>query len=131
MKIQIKFFEKDFIKAIGAGIYEVTMIYNNTETSLYIGESVFVLIRCATHLFNVKKNPNYFGFTDETIEDEKIELRFSLLESEDDMQIRKQKEKIYIQTNEPKLQSGISDRMKAIDDKIQEITYLLESKMGE
>lgn len=50
MKINIEFFKNDFIDAIGAGVYEIKAIYNNKDIkSVYIGESVFVLVRCATH----------------------------------------------------------------------------------
>ena len=54
MKIQTKidFFSSNFIEAIGAGVYKVSVINANGDIApLYIGESVFVLVRCATHLF--------------------------------------------------------------------------------
>lgn len=81
MKINIDFFNNNFINAIGAGIYEVTMKFNNKDTSLYIGESVSVLVRCATHLYKIKNNPNYFGFDSKSIEYDEITIIFSLLES--------------------------------------------------
>lgn len=127
MKINIDFFSNNFVNAIGAGIYEVTMNFNNKDTSLYIGESVFIFVRCAIHLYKIKNNPNYFGFDSESIENDKITLIFSLLKSENDTQKRKQTEKIYIKEKAPKLQSGISDKMKNTDDKINEIINLLKS----
>lgn len=56
MKIKVKFFEKDFISAIGAGIYRVSLVLGEKKSVLYIGESVFVLVRCATHLFELKRD---------------------------------------------------------------------------
>ena len=46
MKIKIDFFNKNIIDAIGAGIYQVSIMNNGKEEVLYIGESVFVLVRC-------------------------------------------------------------------------------------
>lgn len=128
MKIKIDFFSDNFVDAIGAGIYEVSMCYNNENISLYVGESVFVLVRCATHLFEFKKEPCYFGFKNEDVENENITLKFSLLEKEEDTAERKKREKAYIKEKAPKLQTGISDRMKKIDDKIIEIEKILRNE---
>lgn len=72
MKIKIDFFNENIIDAIGAGIYQVSIMNNGKEEVLYIGESVFVLVRCGAHLFELKKTPEYFGFNDETINNENI-----------------------------------------------------------
>lgn len=125
MNTEIDFFNGNISAAIGAGIYGVYFINAGNEELLYVGESVFVLIRCATHLFNFKKNPEYFGFKKEYTQRSDIKLSFRLIKQVDDMKERKKLEKELIKTLNPKLQSGISDRMKNIDDKIVEITNLL------
>lgn len=126
MKIKIDFFNEKIIDAINAGIYQVSARHNGKEEILYIGESVFVLVRCGAHLFELKKKPEYFGFNDETINNEKITLKFELLEAVDDMVDRKHREKELIQEKNPMLQSGISDRMKSVEEKIQALTAFLE-----
>ena len=50
MKININFFHDDFINAIGAGIYEIIVSVGEKSKSLYIGESVYVMVRCSEHL---------------------------------------------------------------------------------
>lgn len=125
MKLKIEFFKEDLVDAIGAGIYEIDVYHNGKIETLYIGESIFVLVRCASHLFNMVKNPSYFGFTDNTIENSDITLNFHLLEQENDMKIRKQKEKQYIANKSPISQSGISDRQKNREQKIEALTNFL------
>ena len=121
MKIKIDFFNKNIIGAIGAGIYQVSIMNNGKEEVLYIGESVFVLVRCGSHLFELKKN-------DETINNENIILKFELLEAISNMADRKHKEKELIQKKKPILQSGISDRMKSVEEKVQALTAFLEGE---
>ena len=89
MKIQIEFFKDKLVESIGAGIYEIDVCKDKKTEVLYIGESVFVLVRCASHLYELKKNPNYFGFTEKTVENPEIKLIFHLLEQVDDTQKRK------------------------------------------
>ena len=125
MNIDIDFFRENISATIGAGIYGVSIINSGNEELLYIGESVFVLVRCATHLFNFKKNPAYFGFKDNQLERNDIKLSFRLLKQVDNTTERKCLEKELIKVLEPKLQNGISDRMKTIDEKIEEITSFL------
>ena len=120
MKIKIDFFNKNIIGAIGAGIYQVSIMNN--------GKSVFVLVRCGSHLFELKKTPEYFGFNDETINNENIILKFELLEAISNMADRKHKEKELIQKKKPILQSGISDRMKSVEEKVQALTAFLEGE---
>ena len=127
MKINIQFFQNDFIKAIGAGIYEISVIHNNISKTLYIGESVFVLVRCATHLFELKRNPNYLGFTSDSINNSNITLVFSLIESNNDKYARKRREKEIIKQKQPISQNGISDRQKNIKDKNEAMKQFLES----
>lgn len=127
MKLNIEFFINNFIDAIGAGIYKITVKHHNKEELLYIGESVFVLVRCATHLFKFKKDPNYLGFTHESVQDEDITLKLELIETCSNTEIRKKKEKEYIKKYRPKMQSGVSDRMRPIEEKIEVLTNFLSS----
>lgn len=123
MNIKVKFFENKFVEAIGAGIYGISVQTNTTKDKelLYVGESVFVLVRCATHLYEIVKGNGYLGFTQEMIEGNNITLIFELLFSEPDKKRRKIKEKEVIRNKHPKMQSEISDRVKPIEDMIAEM----------
>jgi len=126
MNIQIEFFKQDLVESIGAGIYEIDVCKNGKTEVLYIGESVFVLVRCASHLYNLKKNPHYLGFTEKTIENCGITLIFHLLENVNDTQKRKKLEKEIINIKKPLSQSGIGDRQKNVEEKILALTNFLE-----
>lgn len=89
MKIKVIFFNDQLIDAIGAGIYKIIICKDERERILYIGESVFVLVRCAQHLFELNKKPEYFGFTDNTIDAPEILLKFQLVDSVADKKERK------------------------------------------
>lgn len=132
MKISIDFFKNNFIDAIGAGVYEIEIVYGNKETeSVYIGESVFVLVRCAAHLYELKKNPQYFGFTEKTIDDENITLRFNLLElpadkNRDKKADRKAFEVGQIKVKNPTSQSGRSDYQKELEERINALNEFID-----
>lgn len=126
MRIKIDFFNEKMIDAIGAGIYQVSVKHNGMDEVLYIGESVFVLVRCGAHLFELKNKPEYFGFNDDSINNEDIALKFELLENIDDKKKRKHREKELIKEKNPIMQSGISDRMKTVEEKVQALTTFLE-----
>jgi hypothetical protein len=125
MKIVVSFFDNKIIEAIGGGIYKISIEREGEQKVLYIGESFSMLIRCAMHLYSLSISPGYFGFTDETIERSDIAIIVEVLEEEKYKQIRKQKEKQYIKDNEPITQSGISDRMKSVEDKIAALEEFL------
>ncbi len=125
MNIKVKFFEDKFVEAIGAGIYEIYVKIDSKEELLYIGESVFVLVRCATHLYEIAKGKGYLGFTKEMIENNNITLVFKLLTIEPDTTKRKTKEKEIIKAKQPVMQSGISDRVKSIEGMISELKDFL------
>lgn len=128
MNIKVKFFEDKFVDAIGAGIYGIYVQTDGKEELLYVGESVFVLIRCATHLYEIVKGNGYLGFKKEMMNDKTFTLIFKLLFSEPDTKKRKSKEKEIIRDKHPRMQSGISDRIKSIEEMIREMTdYLNES----
>lgn len=127
MNIKIEFFQSDLIQAIGAGIYEVSVYNNHQSEIIYIGESVFVLVRCASHLYELNKKPEYYGFTEETIQDSSITLKFRLIEKIDNKILRRKREIELIKEKKPLSQSGISDRQKSVEDKILALTSFLNS----
>lgn len=128
MHIKIDFFQNDFIQAIGAGVYEISIQKDNKSSVLYIGESVFVLVRCASHLYELKKNPEYFGFTHETITDPSITLRFRLLKQLDNKGERKKEELNLIKKIQPLTQRGVNDYQKKIGKKVSALTRFLTYK---
>ena len=109
MNIKVKFFEEDIVEAIGAGVYQIDIEIDSKSEPLYIGESVFVLVRCATHLYEFKKNPEYLGITKDKIKDDNIILKFNLIELEGDKAKRKDREVKLIKERKPLTQSGVSD----------------------
>lgn len=120
MKIKVNFFNEDLIKANGAGIYEIDITYNGRTAPLYIGESVYVLVRCASLLYNLENVDGYMGFNKDQLNDPDIALTFSLLKQVDDSVIRKKEEKEYIKIRKPISQSGKSDYQKDHMDKALE-----------
>lgn len=121
------FFNDQLIDVIGAGIYKIIICKDERERILYIGESVFVLVRCAQHLFELNKKPEYFGFTDNTIDDPEILLKFQLVDSVADKKDRKMKEKYLIDSEKPLVQSGIKDYMKRKNDKIDSVNGFINN----
>lgn len=121
MNINIEFFKDQINEAIGAGIYQIDICRGDNIEPLYIGESKTVLMRCSAHLYELKKEPCYLGFSEETISDSSITLRFTLLECVEDSAERKKREKEYVAERKPISQSGISDRQKSVEDKINSI----------
>lgn len=104
-------------RAISGGVYKVDLINNEKSTPLclYIGESVWMASRCGRHLYALMNNPNYFGLTDENMNDVSLTLRFSVVE-EIDVE-KKNNEKIYkgkeldaIVKYKPLTQGGTSDK---------------------
>lgn len=130
MNITIEFFQNDLIQAIGAGIYEISVTKNDQSEVLYIGESVFVIVRCASHLYELNKNPKYFGFTSKTINDPSIKLKFRLIEKNNEKVLRKKKELELIKEKKPLTQSGINDYQKSVEDKIFALTEFLDTSLN-
>ena len=124
MNIEVKFFEGSLTKAIGAGIYGIYAEHNGKKDLLYIGESVFVLVRCATHLYEIAKGIGYLGFTKEKLDDD-VTIVFEWLSEERNRGIRKVKEKEKIKNMHPIMQSGISDRVKSVEEMIDALVNLL------
>ena len=125
MNFKVEFFENKFTDAIGAGIYSISVRTGDKEELLYIGESVFVLVRCATHLYEISKGEGYLGFNKESLEREDITLVFKLIDQEQDKAKRVSRETAYVKELNPRLQSGIKDRVKPVEEMIEEMTRLL------
>ncbi|HFR3672457.1 TPA: hypothetical protein ACHVEW_002259, partial [Streptococcus suis] len=83
-------------------------------------------IRCAQHLYQLRKNPLYFGMNDEILRSQNLILAFEVLHEEVKMGIRRNKEKEYIKNIAPLLQSGLSDRMLPISRKKEAVANFLE-----
>ena len=128
MKFKVSFFEERFVDAIGAGIYSISLRTGQGEQLLYIGESVFVLVRCAILLYEISKGKGYLGFKKDYLEREDITLVFRLIEVEQDKAERVSRETAYVKELEPKMQSGIKDRVKSVEDMISEMTHLLDQE---
>lgn len=130
MKIKVKFFEDDFIEAINGGVYEIYLKEgDNKEELLYIGESVFVLVRCATHLFEISKGIGYLGFDEKNIEDDNVTLIFKLYKSENDKRKRKEIELKLIEQRGTALQSGLKDWVKSVDEMIEKVAELINRRV--
>lgn len=125
MNIKVQFFEDSLVNAVGAGVYQ---IYAKTETKeelFYVGESVFVLVRCAAHLYEISKGKGYLGFTKEKIENDNITLIFKLYNNVENKADRIKLENELIDTENPRMQSGIKDRLKPVEAMIEELTNFL------
>lgn len=122
LNIKVKFFEGSIIEALEGGIYQINMQVKNDQSEekekvLYIGQSYCRLIRGATHLYKLCRKPEYFGFTDEMLQDNKITLKFSCLDFPTNMKMvnqgdRRRAETKYVKTNHPLLQNGWGDRIR-------------------
>ncbi|HEM5121825.1 TPA: hypothetical protein U1629_001591 [Streptococcus suis] len=127
MNLQVQFFQNDVIKAIKGGVYQISLQKVDGERRvLYIGESFSMLIRCAQHLYQLRKYPEYLGMTTEILRDQNLILMFEILELEEAMGVRRNKEKEYIKKCTPLLQSGLSDRMLSIPRKKEAVANFLE-----
>lgn len=122
--MKVEFFNDKLVEAIGAGIYGIYL--NNKRNLLYIGESVFVMARCSAHLYEIQKGTGYLGFTNEINNNDNFTLIFDLLDSISDTESRKKREKELIKSLEPKQQSGISDRVKSVEEMMENLKNLLD-----
>ena len=123
MSLKVKFFEDNLVDAIGAGVYEIYKENSYGEDLLHVGESVFILVRCAGHLYEIRKG--YLGLKKEMLDNEDITLTFRLNSLEDDKNKRQKIELDTIHKKKPKMQSGIKDRVKSVEEMIEEMTKLL------
>ena len=122
--MKVEFFNDKLVEAIGAGIYGIYL--NNRKNLLYIGESVFAMARCSAYLYEIQKGIGYLGFTNEINNNDDFTLIFDLLDSISDTESRKKREKELIQNLAPKQQSGISDRVKSVEEMMENLKKLLD-----
>lgn len=125
MKIKVEFFKDQIIDSIDAGVYEVILSYGDNKCTLYIGESVHVLVRSAIHLYRLKINPSYFGFTDTTINNQNLKLSFKLLKKVKDKSSRKAIELEYIKLNKPITQNDSNDKQLSKVGRIEAVNKFL------
>ena len=126
MNIKVHFFEDRLVDAVGAGVYEIYAKTDNKEELFYVGESVFVLVRCATHLYEISKGKGYLGFTEEMIKKYNITLVFKLYDNISIKTDRVKTENHLITIKNPRMQSGIKDRVKPIENMIDELIHFLD-----
>ncbi len=126
MSLKVEFFQDDLVDAVGAGIYEIYVKKDDKLQLIYVGESVFVLVRCGTHLYEIKKGKGYLGFTKDFLDNYEIELVFKLNSLEADRTKRKANEKEIIKEKNPLQQSGVSDRTKTVEQMINDMAEFLE-----
>lgn len=80
--MKVKFFEKDTgldENSIGAGVYRFKIGMKNSKKddnflTIYIGESLTMLKRCGEHMYELYKNPKYFGLSERHLSDNDLEL---------------------------------------------------------
>lgn len=58
MNLRVHFFQNDILQAIKGGVYQISLQKDDGGRQvLYMGESYSMLIRCAQHLYQLRKNP--------------------------------------------------------------------------
>lgn len=127
--INIDYFNENNIldnSAVGCGVYIIQLIKkdSNETHNLYVGQSLTILKRGGEHLYELFKNPNYLGLTDDNMNDSNLTIKFKVLES-CNMENRYIKEKDYINICSPILQKDINDHMLNIEDKLDIIKKIL------
>ena len=82
MLMNIKFFEDDLNRAIGTGVYQISIMKDGLKQSLYIGKSVYMIKRCGEHLYTLNQRPEYLGLTSDDLNNKDLYLIFEVLETE-------------------------------------------------
>lgn len=116
--MKIEFFQTEYgldQEAVNGGVYKVELInsHKNKCACLYVGESVFIIKRCGEHLYELFKNPTYFGLNEYDLINSDFVLRFSVAESiseEKDKAMYKGLENKYIAECKPLTQGCNSDK---------------------
>ena len=128
MNIKIDFFLENFIDAIGAGVYEIYIKYQDNTELLYVGESENVLKRCGEHLYKLKNHDEYLGLTKKELANENIKLIFNLSDSISEKLERVQNQINKIKTRQPLSQSGRSDYLKEESKRIEAVKEFLNNR---
>lgn len=75
MNIKIKLFEEKFWVQLGQ-VFMKYIFKQMKKKTFYVGESVFVLVKCVTHLFETAKGNGYLGFNKEMVEKDMLYAQF-------------------------------------------------------
>lgn len=117
--IRISFFQKDGMfdtEALGMGVYIIELADSkNNSIPLYIGESVWMIVRCAGHLYRTFKTPEYLGLINE-LHNPNLQLVIRVLEAVEDKQKLIVRENYYIEKLNPLTQKSINDKFKGKRD---------------
>lgn len=125
--MRVQFFTDSLVSAIGSGVYQIFIQTKKEEKLLYVGESVFVLVRCATHLYEITKGIGYLGFNEEILSKDNITVVFKLYQNVEQKPERVAIETKLIQEEHPVMQSGTSDRVKPVKNMIAELKNILNN----
>lgn len=127
IKIKINFFQGEDENtldkaAVNGGIYIFELIKKGHEDQpipLYVGQSVYMAKRGGEHLFEMFKDPEYFGL-DEAINDQNLTLKVSVVKTVDvdfkktrterETRLRDAELEV-IKKKQPILQNSSNDRM--------------------
>ena len=123
-------------RAIKGGVYQVELLMEGKEPiCLYIGESIWIAIRCGEHIYSLYEDPAYFGLKQEDLNNEKFTIRFYVLDEiegkkgELGVGCYKEQELKEIQEKAPLTQLKTSDRqIYNINDKVKKVQNALISK---
>lgn len=121
-KIDINFFIKDGVfdkRAISKGVYSIRLRNrdNDKEIKLYVGQSVWMIVRCAGHLHRIFTEPEYMGLTNDDLDRENFELVFKVEEAVEQRDALRDRELHYIHELNPLTQSNTSD--KQLNNKVE------------
>lgn len=113
--IGISFFIKDDMfdkRAIKRGIYAIKIkrAGNLKAEALYVGQSVWMIVRCAGHLYKTFHTPEYMGLSSNDLNNENLELIFEVLESVEQRDALRDRELHWIAELKPLTQGATSDR---------------------
>ena len=125
--MRVQFFTDSLVSAIGPGVYQIFIQTKKGKKLLYVGESVFVLVRCATHLYEISKGNGYLGFNEKIIGNENITVVFKLYQNVEQKPERVAIETKLIQDEHPVMQTGTRDRVKPVKNMIAELKNILNN----
>lgn len=113
-KININFFIKDGVfdkRAISKGVYSIRLRNrdNDKEIKLYVGQSVWMIVRCAGHLHRIFTEPEYMGLKVDDLDRENFELVFKVEGVAEKREELSSKERDYIEKLKPLTQGKIRD----------------------
>lgn len=94
------------------GIYIIKLrnLQKDESLVLYIGQSVWIMVRCAGHIYKIFKTPEYMGLEQNDLDNDNLELVVEVLESIDEKKKLRDKEREHIRKLKPLTQHSESDR---------------------